>query len=119
MVKRTKVGVDLAFECAGGGPTLQDALESVRTSGRVIVLSLAWEPVRCLPVDWVGRQVEMKAAYETLPDDWPIALWLLETRKIQVTPIISHIIPLKDMQKVFQELLKPDTSLGQVVVAFE
>ena len=45
IVKRTEIGVDLAFECAGAKPTLQNALEAVRSSGRVIVVSLAWEPV--------------------------------------------------------------------------
>ncbi len=51
LVRQTEIGVDLAFECAGANPTLQNALEAVRISGRVIVVSLAWEPVQCLPVD--------------------------------------------------------------------
>ena len=119
VVLRTEVGVDLAFECAGARLTLQHSLEAIRASGRVIVISLAWEPVYCLPVDWVGREIEMKTAYGTLRHEWPIAMWLLESKKIQVKPMISSVIPLRDIQKAFQELLKPDTTWGQVVVAFE
>ena len=119
VVQRTGIGVDLAFECAGAHLTLQHALEAVRVSGRVIIISLAWEPVHCLPVDWVGREIEMKTSYGMLPHEWPIAMCLLESRKIQVKPMISNVIPLKDIQEAFQELLKPDTTWVQVVVAFE
>ena len=76
VVLRTEVGVDLAFECAGAHLTLQNALEAVRVSGRIIVISLAWEPVHCLPVDWVGREIEMKTSYGMLPHEWPIAMWM-------------------------------------------
>jgi 2-desacetyl-2-hydroxyethyl bacteriochlorophyllide A dehydrogenase len=119
IVKRTEVGVDLAFECAGASPTLQQGLEAVRTSGRVIVVSLAWEPVRCVPVEWVGREVEMKAVYGALADEWPIASKLLESRRISVKPLISKIVSLGEIQEAFQELLKPNTGWVQVVVAFE
>lgn len=119
VIAHTEIGVDLAFECAGAKKTLQHALEAVRISGRVIVIALAWEPVDCLPVDWVGREIEMKTSYGILPHEWPIAMWLLESKKIQVKPLISNVIPLQDIQKTFLELLKPDTTFVQVVVSFE
>lgn len=119
IVLRTEFGVDLAFECAGAHLTLQHSLEAVRASGRVIVISLAWEPVHCLPVDWVGREIEMKTSYGALLHEWPIAMWLLESKRIHVKPMISNIIPLVDIQEAFQELLKPDTTWVQAVVTFE
>jgi (R,R)-butanediol dehydrogenase/meso-butanediol dehydrogenase/diacetyl reductase len=119
LVGQTEIGVDIAFECAGANPTLQVALEAVRIAGRVIVVSLAWEPVQCLPVDWVGREIEMKASYGALPGDWPIALELIESGNVILKPMISEIIPLEDIQSAFQQLLKPDVKWVQVVVAFE
>ena len=119
MVKRTEIGVDTVFDCAGAEPTLQNALEAVRVSGRVMVVALAWEPVYCLPVDWVGREVEMEAIYGALRSEWPIALELLESKRIKVEPLITHIVPLLDIQNAFQELLKQDTEWVQAVVAFE
>ena len=118
IVNRTEIGVDVVFECAGAAPTLQEALEAVCVSGRVLIVSLAWEPVHCLPVDWVGREVEMKAVYGTLRSEWPIALGLLADKKIQTDPLITHVIPLEDIQSAFQEILKPDTEWVQAVVAF-
>ena len=63
IIERTGVGVDLVIECAGAYPTLQQSLEALRVAGQVVVVSLAWEQVQCTPVDWVGREVEMKAVY--------------------------------------------------------
>ena len=119
MVKRTEIGVDVALECAGAGPTLQNAMEAVRIHGRVIVVALAWEPVACTPVDWVGREVVMQAVYGALPSDWMIGLELMASGKIDAGSLITNVIPLKDIQAGFQELLKPTTDWVQAVVAFD
>jgi threonine dehydrogenase-like Zn-dependent dehydrogenase len=110
------LGADLAFECAGAKPTLQQALELVKMGGRVMVVSLAWEQVDCLPVEWVGREVEMKACYGNLNSEWPISVALLDQKKIQTKPMITNIIGLAEIQGAFQELLRPDTNQVQVVV---
>ena len=67
----------------------------------------------------VGREVEMKASYGTLAVEWHIAMKLLEKKKIQVKPIISHLAPLEDIQDVFQKLLNPETPWVQAVVTFK
>lgn len=110
------LGADLAFECAGAKPTLQQALELVKMGGRVMVVSLAWEQVDCLPVEWVGREVEMKACYGHLNSEWLISLALMQEKKIQTKPMISKIIGLSEIQEAFQELLRPGNDLIQVVV---
>jgi len=110
------LGADLAFECAGAKPTLQQACEVVKMGGRVMVVSLAWEQVDCLPVEWVGREVEVKACYGSLNSEWLISLALMAEKKIQTKPMITQIIGLGEIQEAFQELLKPHTSQVQVVV---
>lgn len=110
------LGADLAFECAGAKPTLQQALELVKMGGRVMVVSLAWEPVDCLPVEWVGREVEMKACYGHLNSEWLISLALMQEKRIQTKPMISKIVWLAEIQEAFQELLRPGNDLIQVVV---
>ena len=110
------IGADVALECAGARPTLQQALEVVRWGGRVMVVALAWEEVACLPVDWVGREVEMKACYSSLNSEWPIALALMEQKKIATRPMITKVIGLEEIQPTFQELLQPDNAQVQVIV---
>jgi len=54
ILRRTAFGVDVAFECAGARSTFQEAIQSVRGAGQVVIVSLSWEPVYCLPVEWVA-----------------------------------------------------------------
>jgi (R,R)-butanediol dehydrogenase/meso-butanediol dehydrogenase/diacetyl reductase len=118
-VARTHIGVDVVFECAGARSTLHDSLQAVRYGGTALVIAMAWEPVHFLPVEWIGREVQMKAAYGYLPSEWLPALWLLETEKVRVSSMISEVVPLSDIQSAFQELLNPDTSWVQAVVALD
>jgi threonine dehydrogenase-like Zn-dependent dehydrogenase len=114
--KITGIGADVAFECAGAKPTLQQALELVRMGGRVMLIALAWGQVDCLPVDWVGREVEMKTCYEYFNSEWVISMALMAAKKIKYEPMITKIIPLAQIDPIFKELLKPDTDQIQVVV---
>lgn len=119
MVELTGIGVDVAFECAGAASTLHESLQAVRYGGTAVVIGMAWEPVHCLPVDWIGREVQMKAAYGYLPSDWLPALWLLETGQVRVSSMISEVVPLSDIQSAFQELMNPDTPWVQAVIAMD
>ncbi len=115
----TGSGVEVAFECAGGASTFQEGLQALRGLGQLVVVALSWEPVDCLPVDWVAREVEIKASYGSLAGEWPMAMHFLARCRVQVQPMISRVIPLEDIQAAFQELLKPDTDWVQAVVALE
>ena len=107
IVARTGIGADVAFECAGARPTLQQALELVRMGGQVVVVALAWEPVDCLPVEWVGREVELKSVYSHLNSEWPIALGLIARGEVQTRPLISQTIGLERLDETFRALLDP------------
>jgi threonine dehydrogenase-like Zn-dependent dehydrogenase len=110
--------VDVAFECAGAPSTFHQAVQAVRGSGQAVIVALSWEPVHCLPVDWVAREVEIKAVYGSRAGEWPMAMRLVERRKVQVQPLTSRVIPLADIQAAFEELLRPDTDWVQAVVGF-
>ena len=81
-----------------------------------MLIALAWEKVDCLPVDWVGREVELKACYEYYNSEWVVAMGLMEGKKIKTDPMVTKIIPLADIDTQFKELLKPNTDQIQVVV---
>ena len=114
-----KKGSVIGHEYAGARSTLHDSLQAVRYGGTAMVIAMAWEPVHCLPVDWIGREVQMKAAYGYLPSEWLPVMWLLETGQVRVSSMISEVVPLSDIQSAFQELLNPDTPWIQAVIALD
>jgi len=116
IVSQTEIGADVAFECAGAKPTLQQAMNVVRMNGQVVLVSLAWEPVHFLPVEWVGREVELKSCYGHLNSEWLVSMMLVKEKRVQVEPIISKVIKLEQIDGAFRELLAKDNELVQVVV---
>jgi threonine dehydrogenase-like Zn-dependent dehydrogenase len=111
------VGPDVVLDSAGAPPTLQLALETVRQRGRIVVVSLCMEPSPVTTVDWVGREVELRAAYGSTARDWQVSFDLLRQGKVDAEALVTDVIPLDDIQSTFQALLKPTTQV-QAVVAF-
>jgi threonine dehydrogenase-like Zn-dependent dehydrogenase len=93
-------------------------MEVVRREGQVVVVSLAWVEEPVLSVAWVGREVELKAAYGADPVDWQVSLALMEKDQVQVEPMLgsdSHV-PLDGIQEAFESLIKPGGTAQLIVV---
>ena len=111
------LGPDVAFDCAGVGDTLDDALNMARRSGHVVLVAVPWEQIRLSPVDWMARETSLRTSFSSDPVDWRIAPELLRSGKVTIEPLLSEasFIPLEGIQEAFEELTKPSTQL-QVVV---
>lgn len=113
------LGAPVVFDCAAAKSTLQQGLEMAQREGQVVVVSLAWEEVPLLTVEWVGREVNLKASYGSTPDDWRIVLDLMAKGKIDSRPMISEdsFIALDEIQSAFERLMTPDQQT-QLVLRF-
>lgn len=113
-------GPDIVYECAAGKDTLNQACQLVARNGRVTCLAVYQEPVILKPLDWYMMQPEIKFTTngDSTPFDWEICLEILRRRSIDVESVITDIVPLSDIQKTFQALLKPATNnMLRVLVA--
>jgi (R,R)-butanediol dehydrogenase/meso-butanediol dehydrogenase/diacetyl reductase len=112
------LGAPVVFDCAAAKPTLQQGLEMARRGGQVVVVSLAWVEIPLLTVEWVGREVEMKAAYGSTPDDWKAVLRLMERGQIDHAPMVTpeSFIGFDEMQSSLTRLMSPDEHI-QLVLA--
>jgi len=111
-------GVPVAFDAAAAKPTLQQGLEMVRRDGQLLVVSMAWEDVDLLTVEWIGREVEMKAAYGSEPIDWRIGLNLMERGQLSSKSMVTDesFIGFDEMQVSMKRLMKPDEHVQLVLV---
>ena len=113
-------GPDIVYECAAGKNTLNQACQLVARNGKVICLAVYQEPITLEPLDWYMMQPEIKFSTnrDSTPLDWEIATEILRQHSIDVETVITNIIPLPDIQKTFQALLKPATNkMLRVLVA--
>ena len=111
-------GVPVAFDAAAAQPTLQQGLEMVRRGGQVLVVSMAWENVDLLTVEWIGREVEMKASYGSQPIDWRTVLNLMERGLLSEQAMVTDesFIGFDEMQSSMERLMKPDEHVQLMLV---
>jgi len=113
-------GPDIVYECAGGKNTLNQACQLVARDGKITCLAVYQEPITLEPLDWYMMQPEIKFTTnrDSTSFDWEIAVEALCQRSIDVETVITGIIPLDDIQKTFQALLRPATNnMLRVLVA--
>jgi (R,R)-butanediol dehydrogenase/meso-butanediol dehydrogenase/diacetyl reductase len=118
MVELTSgLGPDVIFDCAGIKTTLDQAMNTVRRAGQVVLVAVPWEPLPLLPVDWMARVIRFHSSWGSTPGDWKISLDLMSSGKISVASLLSEssFVPLTGIQKAFEALMKPSTQLQMVV----
>ena len=110
-------GPDVIFDCAGIKSTLDQAMNTVRRSGQVVLVAVPWEPLPLLPADWMAREIRFHSSWGSTPGDWRRSLELMRSGKISMQPLLSEssFIPLEGIQKAFEALMKPSTQLQMVV----
>ena len=111
------IGADIVFDCAGIGESINQGLLMLKKFGQLILVGLSWKPVKILPVEWMGREVSLQSVFAHSPNDWEIALQLLELEKVTVSPLITSesFIKLEQIQEAFERLIQPESDL-QVII---
>ena len=96
--------VDLAIEAVGKDSTVNDCIALTRHGGTVLIFGVPRKPVYGLMSTPLFRR-ELKLLGSVGPEaqiDFPLALDLVANDRIDVSHIISHRMPLDDIQKAFE-----------------
>jgi len=96
-------GVHASVECAGSANAFELAFKSVRPGGRMILVSTDFSPREIVPVELVFGELEIKGSYGHW-SEFADGLELLRLRKIKTEGLITKVVPLSDVQEVFNEL---------------
>ena len=112
------LGIPLAFDCAAAKNTLQQSLEMVKKNGQVVIVSLGWEEIPLKTVDWVGREIQMKASYGSNSKDWSTALKLMERGLIKTEDMLSKksFVDFESLQESMTRLMNPRDDIQVVLV---
>jgi L-iditol 2-dehydrogenase len=99
-------GVDIAFVGVGSKEVLVQATKMVRKGGTVIVFGIFQEKADFDPSLMVVKELTFKGSWRRNPETWYRCLDLVGSGKINLNEIISHILPLQEIEKAFQLLKK-------------
>ncbi len=116
-LKRTGgVGADVVFDAVGRTKTVAESIDSVRKGGTVTLIgNIAPEVV--LPLQKVvSRQIRLQGSAAS-SGEYPEAMELLSSGRVQVRPLISAVAPLEDGPRWFERLHAQEPNLMKVVLS--
>ncbi len=95
------------FECAGNEQALNLSFDIIERGG-TIVLESVYKGNISIPTFVLNvKEVALKGTLSHDRDDILDAIELLAKKKVDVSPLLSEVIPLKDIQKAFERFLEP------------
>ena len=108
-------GVDIIFEASGSEAVIKNIFQPLCPGGRVVFIGMPVEPV---PVDIVAAQAK-EARMETVfryANQYPRAVALLASGKIDVKPLITDTYKFKDAIKAYEYAANPKPTTVKVVI---
>jgi L-iditol 2-dehydrogenase len=93
---------DAVVECSGSGPGIADALRGARRRGRIVQMGLRGADV-LVPYDLICfHELTVTAGFASNPGSWVRAMALLEAGAVELAPLVSEVVPLRDWRRAFE-----------------
>ncbi len=96
-------GPDLVFECAGATMPTQQALALARKGGTIVIVGVSMNAAEVLPGNIALRELTIKGSMIFAPGEYAVALDLIAGKKIDVSPLITDVFSLKDINRAFEK----------------
>ena len=111
------LGPDIVYDCACIGETFNDSLNSAKRNGQVMLVGVPWNDIFFKPIDWQAREINIQSTFGAHPEDWKIAMKLIETKKVDLDILLpkKSYIQLEEIPKVFENLKNPTDELQMIV----
>ncbi len=109
-------GVDVAFEAVGRDETVAAAIDATRKGGTVTLIGNVTPEVRLPLQKVVSRQLRLQGSAAS-SGEYPMAIELIRSGKIQVKPLITAIAPLEEGPRWFERLHGREPNLMKIVLA--
>ena len=117
ILKRTGgIGADVVFDAVGRPKTVSESIDSVRKGGTVTLIGNIAPEVTIPLQKVVSRQIRLQGTAASA-GEYPQAIDLISSGRIQVRPLITAVAPLEDGPQWFERLHAREPNLMKVVLA--
>jgi 2-desacetyl-2-hydroxyethyl bacteriochlorophyllide A dehydrogenase len=106
--------LNAAFECSGVSPLLHQSMELLAPDGNLTVLAIYSKEMTVDPNNIVYKRLNIQGSLFYTPDDFLEAIELLDTGKVDLSPIVSHHFPLSELPHAFE--IQADSSKSVKVI---
>ena len=95
---------DVVVECSGAEGGATTCLEAAGRGARYVQVGVFGKPVT-VPLDNVfQKELVVTSGFASTPRSWRRAMTLIETRRVELAPLVSEIVALDDWERAFAEL---------------
>lgn len=105
--------VDVVFECAGVAQTMQEAIKAVRFGGKVVYVA-SGAPFTVDPNDLLMRETTILGSWSYV-DEFAEAIDLLQSRRVDLSPLVTQRYPLNDLTAAFEAQADAATAIKIMV----
>jgi L-iditol 2-dehydrogenase len=109
------LGADVAFECVGATPTIQNSIASTRKGGTVTLIGNIAPKVEVPLQSVVTRQIRLQGSCAS-SGEYPACIDFLARGAIRVDAMLSAIAPLTEGPSWFDRLYQREPNLMKVVL---
>lgn len=118
MEKTGGVGVDVVLEMSGAPSAIENGFRTVRKGGRYSAFGIPSLPVRLdYANDIIFKGVNIygingRKMFET----WFQVRNFLASKRLDISPVVTHIMPLENFREGFEILTSPEAKCGKIVL---
>jgi len=94
-------GADVVIEAVGDPSTQKQCIELVCFSGTVVYIGYSNKEMILMAKDITYKEIDLKGSRNATIEDMKNVIHLLESNKIDFSPLITKIFAMKDMQEAF------------------
>lgn len=110
-------GVDVTVECAGAATSISSCLTAVKKLGKHIQVGIAG---RDITIDYdtiLYKQIQLYGSLAHSMKTWTRVMKILEQKKVNLEPIITHKLPLSSWQEAFE--MCEEKKCGKVLLSHD
>ena len=108
-------GADVVFEAVGYAETFCDAVAVTRTGGSVVAVGNLAKETQFNLQELVSRELTFTGSYAS-SGEFRACIDLIASGRIDVGPLVSEVLPLKDGPSAFKRLLEAKENLLKIVL---
>ena len=110
-------GADLVIDCVGSMDTLRQAIEVARLGGRLLLFGIYTDEIATLPFyQLYFKELILTNARAAKAEDFPACIDLVVDGTIDLDSMISHVLPLVDLEQAIRMLDKRDEARMKVIL---
>jgi len=115
--------VEVAFECSGSEVLLNSAINSLKKSGKIIILSnqinkstLSHETLNKI----LRQEIQIKGSWSSVIEphnEWEESLAMINQNKLEIKNLISHHYKFSDASHIFKSMYKKEFKFSKVILS--